>query len=249
MTFAGLPILKDIVELHVYDEEIARHYAAYRPPLHQLILAEVLDGRHFDRGLDIGCGTGYSAIALAEHCDHVIGVDQSQSMLDKATKHPKVEYRLGTGEELPVAPNSIDLITLAGVLFYLNAEKTIAGLSQTCRKDALIVPYDFEVQIQELMLLFDLSEDGDNGIYDHECNLSGMAGVSTLKQVTRTVEFDVNHREAAHILLSDKLRHTPLADQYNTTDPFDQVVDKLKQMDWQGKLKANIFYSVHQLAS
>ncbi len=61
--------------LDIYDDQIARHYAAYRPPLHQLIINEALENQLFEVGLDIGCGTGCSAIALADRCRQVFGVD------------------------------------------------------------------------------------------------------------------------------------------------------------------------------
>jgi ubiquinone/menaquinone biosynthesis C-methylase UbiE len=51
-----------------YDQVTAGHYAAYRPALHSLILRRVFsDADSFDVGLDGGCGTGHSAIALAAH--------------------------------------------------------------------------------------------------------------------------------------------------------------------------------------
>lgn len=233
--------------MHIYDEQIARHYAAYRPPLHQVIVDEVLGDRRFGNGSDVGCGTGYSTIALTDYCEQVIGVDQSQSMLDKATKHAKVEYRLGTGEELPIEDNSIDLVTFAGVLFYLDAEETVAELSRVCRDNALLFPYDFEVLLGELMQVFGLPADRDDSGYDHACNLSGNSGVSTLKQVSRTVKFDVSNQEAAHILLSDKSRHAPIADLYGESDPFDRVVEKLTDLQWSGELTAEIYFSLHQL--
>ena len=47
-----------------YDSFTAMHYAAYRPPLHEVILDKTIEGK-FDLGLDVGCGTGTSSIALA----------------------------------------------------------------------------------------------------------------------------------------------------------------------------------------
>lgn len=248
-TFAKIPISNRSFELHIYNEHIARHYAAYRPPLHQLIVGEVLEDRRFGTGLDIGCGTGYSTIALATYCEQIIGIDQSQSMLDRATKHAKVKYRLGSGEDLPIEDRSIDLVTFAGVFSYLNAEKTISELSRVCRPDACILPYDFEVLIGELMDLFDLSADSDVSGYDHACNPSGMAGVSTLQSVSRTVDIQVSNQEAAHILLSDETRHAPLAEFYDTADPFGPVVEKLEATGWAGSLSAEIYYSLHQLTN
>lgn len=233
--------------MHIYDEQIAHHYSAYRPPLHQLIVAEALQGRSFGNGVDIGCGTGYSSLALTNHCERVTGIDQSQSMLDRATKHPKVDYLHGAGEKLPIEECFADLVTFAGVFSYLNAEETVGELMRVCRKNALILPYDFEVLIEDLMLLFDLPVDKGEDKYDHTSNPSGMAGVSTLKQVSRCVDFQVSNEEAAHILLSDKSRHEPLSEMFGTSDPFDQVVDKLAETGRKDKLRARIHYSLHQL--
>ena len=59
-----------------YSPAVAAHYAAYRPPLHARLLARVLGDRGpFDVGLDVGCGTGRSTVALAAHCARVYGVD------------------------------------------------------------------------------------------------------------------------------------------------------------------------------
>ena len=233
----------------MYDEQIAQHYAAYRPPLHQLILAEILQDQQFEMGLDIGCGTGYSTLALTDYCDHVIGVDQSQSMLSRATKHAKAEYRAGTGELLPIDDGSINVVTLAGVYFYLDAEKTLNELARVCRKHAPVALYDFEILIEELMQLFGLAPEQDDTGYDHASNPSGMDGVSTIQQVTRTLSIQVTEAQAAHILLSDKARHLPLSDLYHTADPFQRVVEKLEQSRWSGHLQADIYYSLHQLQS
>ncbi len=66
-----------------YNQAVAEHYAAFRPPLHQLILKKLLNpGERLQSGLDIGSGTGYSAIALSGYCDHVIGLDPSESMIE-----------------------------------------------------------------------------------------------------------------------------------------------------------------------
>jgi len=45
--------------------------------------ARFSDGR-VTRGLDIGCAVGRSAFEMARHCDHVLGVDFSQSFIQAA---------------------------------------------------------------------------------------------------------------------------------------------------------------------
>lgn len=86
-----------------YDRAVAAHYSSYRPPLHQMILQKVLSSEElFDDGLDVGCGTGYSAVALADYCLRVYGVEPSQSMLDLAMPHDKIIYLKGTSGNIPL---------------------------------------------------------------------------------------------------------------------------------------------------
>ena len=71
-----------------YTETVAAHYAAYRPPLHPHILKRVLSNAGtFAVGLDIGCGTGRSSVALTPFCERVFAIDPSDSMLAETTNH------------------------------------------------------------------------------------------------------------------------------------------------------------------
>ena len=102
-----------------YDETNAVHYAAYRPPLHQLILSRVLDAEDsYEFGLDIGCGTGHSAVALTHYCRHVVGIEPSKPMLERAAQATGVEYIRGSAESIPALDQTADLVTLAGSLSY-----------------------------------------------------------------------------------------------------------------------------------
>ncbi|MFJ4654001.1 class I SAM-dependent methyltransferase [Nocardia sp. NPDC088792] len=72
--------------------------------------------------LDAACGTGRIAALLAECGHHVIGVDSSAGMLDRAVRHvPSGEFRLGELQSLPVAANSVDLVTCALALTHVPA--------------------------------------------------------------------------------------------------------------------------------
>jgi len=76
-----------------YNSNVAKHDAGFRPALHEVILRRLIrPGERFGIGLDVGCGTGYSTVALAEYCKSAIGLDPNQPMLDKATAHPKISY-------------------------------------------------------------------------------------------------------------------------------------------------------------
>src|ERR1039458_2669811 len=80
------------------NAEVAARYASVRPFFHAEV-AERLRGfagvERFGRVLDVGCGSGQSAIALAAIAGQVTAIDASQSMLDHAPARPNIRYRLG----------------------------------------------------------------------------------------------------------------------------------------------------------
>lgn len=63
--------------------------------------------------LDIASGEGYGSAMLAKVARHVIGVDNSESVIVHARKtyiEDNLEYRLGSCESIPLADSSIDLV-------------------------------------------------------------------------------------------------------------------------------------------
>jgi ubiquinone/menaquinone biosynthesis C-methylase UbiE len=73
--------------------------------------------------VDVGCGTGRFSAALADAFDaDVIGVDPSQTMLARARNrisHPRVDFRDGDAEHLPVRDASACLVYLSMVYHHL----------------------------------------------------------------------------------------------------------------------------------
>jgi ubiquinone biosynthesis O-methyltransferase len=71
--------------------------------------------------LDLGCGGGFMAAALAERGSIVTGVDPSAGAIDSARRHAEREkldiaYRVGVGERLPFSENSYDVVVCVDVL-------------------------------------------------------------------------------------------------------------------------------------
>jgi ubiquinone biosynthesis O-methyltransferase len=71
--------------------------------------------------LDLGCGGGFMAEPLARQGAHVIGVDPSVPAIAMARRHAKmsglsIDYRVGTGEHLPVAERAVDIVLCVDVL-------------------------------------------------------------------------------------------------------------------------------------
>ncbi|CAM4272262.1 SAM-dependent methyltransferase [Bacillus manliponensis] len=91
------------------EENIANKFEAYNDILEQtlgfrFVFETFLSNTNVKTILDYGCGPGKVAYRLAENSDlHVIAVDESQEMLDIASKkrhHAQVDYHLIQHDEL-----------------------------------------------------------------------------------------------------------------------------------------------------
>jgi ubiquinone/menaquinone biosynthesis C-methylase UbiE len=103
--------------------------------------AQDLDG--LPRGatvVDVGCGTGTQAVALAMaaelHGAALIGVDGDPEVLARARAKPwadKVEWRHGLATGLPVPSESVDRVVMSLLLHHLDAAEKRAALAQAIR--------------------------------------------------------------------------------------------------------------------
>jgi len=98
----------------------ARGFAA-SPALHadqvvQLVLEAATVGPA-DRAIDLACGPGSVACALAEHAAHVVGLDATRAMLDQARALAKrrglanIEWHEGSVYAAPYEDGSFDAVT------------------------------------------------------------------------------------------------------------------------------------------
>ena len=89
-----------------------------------------LEGRHFKRGLEIGCSIGVLTQRLAEHVDDLLAIDVAQAALEQARqRNPGVRFqRREIPEEYP--PGTFDLTVCSEVLYYLDDEAFNATLDR-----------------------------------------------------------------------------------------------------------------------
>src|SRR5262249_30804676 len=87
------------------------------------------------RAVDLGCGTGrFSGLLAAEFNCPVVGVDPSKTMLAEARRKPishKVYYVEGTGDALPIADRSVDLVFMSMVYHHFVDP---AAVARECRR-------------------------------------------------------------------------------------------------------------------
>lgn len=231
-----------------YNQPTAAHYSAYRPPLHDIILKRVLaNSSAFSNGLDIGCGTGYSAIALATYSRNVLGIDPSQSMLDRATDHPKIKYVKASGEKIPLPDHSVDIVTLAGSLFYMNLNVVGSEIKRVCRKGALVVSYDFKILLDDVLESLSVSQKENELEYDYRLNFSGQEGFEEILVKQEQINLELLGDQLAHVLLSEPHLYEKFCDKYSTEKPFKRLVESLVKSGNHFFVKTDLFYSKYQL--
>ncbi|OQB88384.1 MAG: hypothetical protein BWX84_03060 [Verrucomicrobia bacterium ADurb.Bin118] len=232
-----------------YDSTSARHYAAFRPPLHRAILDRVI-GPHefFPVGLDVGCGTGYSAVALAKYCDRVFGLDPSQSMLEAAQRHPRVTYVQGSGCTLGrIGMSQFDIVTFAGSLFYAKAARLRRELARVCPPGSTIVVYDFEILLNDVMAELGAASPAVASDYDHCVNLSDWAECAVVDGGAERLRLKVTGSEMAHLLLADSFRYDALVRRFPHGDPFASLVDCLEHFRANRHLEADIYFTRYRM--
>ncbi|NLS13408.1 class I SAM-dependent methyltransferase [Vibrio sp. SM6] len=241
-----------------YNDAISSHYAAYRPPLHQALLAEFFQtsGRgEIDIALDIGCGTGVSSRALIPYCKAIIAVDPSIAMIEQAilTTEPwaNIAYCIGDGEALNIPDQQIDLVTFAGSLNYAKSPSLLKELKRVCKPEAHVIVYDFEVHLDEWLLCLGIQMPETAPMhYDHEINFDDCELLRRNIGSVKTVALDVSAQNLAHVLFSSTGRYNRLQAKFQGEDAFHQVVKRLDRSGLNLQIKATTYlYAYTQVTS
>jgi SAM-dependent methyltransferase len=121
-----------------YTKEQSKNYAQYRLDYHESVYNAVIDrhsstGGKFDTLLDLGCGPGQAARALAPRFTNIIGLDPSEGMITTARSIPGAEkpirFEISSAEELgsnldpPIADSSVDLITASTCAHWFDMDR------------------------------------------------------------------------------------------------------------------------------
>jgi ubiquinone/menaquinone biosynthesis C-methylase UbiE len=217
--------------LNEYDHITATHYAVYRPSLHLKILNEYFEenGIH-NFGLDVGCGTGHSSIALTHYCHKVFGIDPSQDMLRKSIPHSKVEYSIYNTNKLDFANDHFDIITFAGSLYYAKSQKLLDEIVRVSKHSAQILVYDFEILLEEILDKLNLVGDSKNkSEYNHEANFSGLnqKNIEVKKVLFNSSSINISISNLSHLILSSKHNYRVLTNNYGDDTIHSKVSEKL----------------------
>jgi SAM-dependent methyltransferase len=106
---------------------IAAQYAAFRPRYPASLfdfIAGLCAARR--RAWDCACGTGQAAVDLAARFDSVVATDASERQIAAAPAHERVIWRVAPAEQSGLDDRSIDLVTVAQALHWLDLPRFYA---------------------------------------------------------------------------------------------------------------------------
>lgn len=97
--------------------------------------------------LDVGCGGGFLPEEFARLGCRVTGIDPSAPTIEAAAAHARasgltIDYRVGTGEQLPVVDASCDVVSCCDVLEHVaSLDAVVAEISRVLRPGGIFL-YD-----------------------------------------------------------------------------------------------------------
>ncbi|NNU81627.1 3-demethylubiquinone-9 3-O-methyltransferase [Halovulum dunhuangense] len=143
-------------DLDIYDRYAAQWWDGserWLRVLHNMVPARL---RYFERFagdwagrrvLDLGCGGGFLAEALARRGAVVSGIDPSEGAIEAARAHAageglEIGYAVGVGEALPYEDGSFDHVVCVDVLEHVTSvERTLAEVARVLRPGGMFL-YD-----------------------------------------------------------------------------------------------------------
>ena len=126
---------------------MAAGYATARPLVHPRVVAMLSEWRRgrVENAADIGCGAGASTRALLDVADRCLGFDPSESMIRAARGvSTTAQFVVASAEAMPLASQTVDLLTAAGSLNYVDALDVVwAEARRVLTRTGTLAVYDF----------------------------------------------------------------------------------------------------------
>ena len=119
-------------------------YAAFRPRYPDALfewLAAVAPATRL--AWDCATGTGQAALGLAERFGRVIATDASAGQIDAAMPHPRVEYRVARAESSGLEAGSVDLVTIAQALHWLDLDGFYGEARRVARPGGVLAAWTY----------------------------------------------------------------------------------------------------------
>lgn len=127
-----------------------------------------------NRWLDVGCGTGALSQTILEQkkTEKVTGIDRSEEFVKTARSkvvHPKVEFRMGDAQSIPVESETYDVAVSGLVLnFVPQPNQMIAEMTRAVKKDGMVALYvwDYAEKMEFMRYFWDAAAELDPAVHD-----------------------------------------------------------------------------------
>lgn len=147
-------------------------YSKYPRECYPFVL-NAINNIHFNKILDLGCGTGIilKEISSKNSSVELFGLDLSENMLAQATRRLGTAAKLtvGDAENLPYLDNTFDLVCcVESFHHYPNPKKALSEINRVLKKGGLFLLCDTWTSspLRQIMNFFiRFSNDGDVHIY------------------------------------------------------------------------------------
>ena len=131
-------------------KRVAEGYANDRPSYHSMVMKRIREElqicENFSCGLDVGCGSGSSTIALKEICNEVIGIEESEEMLKVAKnkyKDENIYFLKCRAEDAPFRNNFFDVVTASGSVNWIEPHSFLPLVNGQIKKGGWFIIYDY----------------------------------------------------------------------------------------------------------
>jgi SAM-dependent methyltransferase len=131
---------KDLFSGHASD------YARFRPRYPRELfsyLAQITPAQEW--AWDCATGNGQAAIGLAEVFRHVIATDASENQLANAQAHNRINYRVGSAEQSGLPKESVDLVTVAQALHWLDRNAFFAEGKRVLKPNGVLAVWSYNL--------------------------------------------------------------------------------------------------------
>lgn len=121
-------VTKDVWQPNLYDE---KHSFVFK---HGEDLVALLKAKPGERILDVGCGTGHLTARIAATGAHVVGMDNSPTMLEAARRnYPNIEFVQGDASDFKFDVEFDAIFSNAALHWVLAAERAAACMAGALR--------------------------------------------------------------------------------------------------------------------
>lgn len=132
---------------HFVHVAAAERYHRHRPYFHPRVIDAIRTrlalAQSLPVALDVGCGTGHSAMALRAIADRVVAVDGSEAMLAAAPAVDGIDYLCAQAETLPFTNSSFPLITVSMAFHWFDRDRFLAEAVRLLEPGGWLVLYGY----------------------------------------------------------------------------------------------------------